>query len=488
MNIVNERQSDTVQELRIEITRNDYAEKVEAALKKQRHKAQIPGFRQGNAPIGLIKKMYGKNLLAEEINDLMSEALYGYIKDNSLDILLEPLPVEEKTKVDFDDEGDFVFTFEYALQPQLEIDYAKLPAVKSFNIVASQNEKDEYLSQLRKRHGDYITPETVEEEDYVSVKYNDIDSFFFVNELSEEGKKAFLGKKIGDEIEISLWKMFAEETSLTKFMKIKEQDLDKENSYSYMLKITTIGRMKPAELNDDFFKKAFPDGNVNNEKELDDFAAEEIEAHWKEETDRHFMNEAIGILLNDIEIEFPDDFVKRYILTTQKGMTKEILEEKYPEYLKSFKWQMIESKLAKDHDIKVTEEEVKEYVRNYFIKSYFSNFNVEFIGDRLNALVNDALKNKEDVKNIYDTLYDKKIEEVLKNNMPLDVQSGDFNDFITFVSGKDNNEEKKNNAAKSITPKTEENDPAIPKTKKTKEPVTEPHEKVSTKKSTKKSE
>ena len=117
MNIVNERQSGTVQEIRIEITRNDYAEKLEAALKKQRQKSQIPGFRQGNAPIGLIKKMYGKNLLAEEINDLMSEALYSHIRDNKLDILLEPLPVEEKTKVDFDNEGDFVFTFEYALQP-----------------------------------------------------------------------------------------------------------------------------------------------------------------------------------------------------------------------------------------------------------------------------------------------------------------------------------------------------------------------------------
>ena len=112
--------------------------------------------------------------------------------------------------------------------------------------------------------------------DYVSVKYNDTDSFFFVNELSEEGKKAFLGKKLGDEIEISLREMFAEETSLTKFLQIKEQDLDKGNTYSYTLKITSIGRVNPAELNEEFFKKAFPERNVNNEKELDDFATKEM--------------------------------------------------------------------------------------------------------------------------------------------------------------------------------------------------------------------
>jgi len=495
MNIVNETQSGTVQELRIEITRNDYAEKVETVLKKQRQKAQVPGFRQGYAPMGLIRKMYQKNILAGEVNDLLSKAIYNHIKDNNLDVLLEPLPVEEKTIVDFDKEDDFVFTFEYALQPQFELDYAKLPVVKSFNIVASQNEKEEYVNQLRKRHGDYIAPETIGEEDYVSVKYNNVDSFFFVHDLSEEGKKAFLGKKIGDEIEISLRKMFPDETSLQKFLKIKEQDIDKDNPYSFILTIASIGRVTPADLNDEFFKKAFPDGNVNNEKELDDFAAKEIESHWKEESDRHFMNEAVTILLNNIAIEFPDDFIKRYILATQKEkMSKEMLEEKYPEYLKSFKWQMIEAKLTKEHDIKVSEEEIKEYVRDYFMKSYFSNFNVESIEDRLNTLVNDALKNKDDVKNIYDTLFDRKIQNVLKSNLKMDLISGDFKDFVSFVSGRNISDDDNVNSGKSKTAKVDDVDLKMTKKNKSKEIVTDTNTstiaspKKSTKKSTKKTE
>jgi len=364
MNIVNERQSGTVQELRIEITSNDYAEKVETALKKQRQKAQVPGFRPGNAPMGLIKKMYEKNILADEINDMISKAIYDHINDNNLKILLEPLPVNEKTKADFDKKEDFIFTFEYALLPEFNMDYSKLPAIKNFNIVASQTEKEEYVNQLRKRHGNYLSPETIEEEDYVSVKYDDKDAFFFVNELSDEGKKSFLEKKVGDEIGISLKKMFADETSLQKFLKIKEQDIDKNNPYAYTLNISSIGRVTPADLNDEFFKKAFPDGNVNDEKELDNYVTTEIEARWKEESDRHFMNEAVSVLLNNIEISFPDDFIKRYILATQKDMTPEMLEEKYPDYIKSFKWQMIESQLTKDNDIKVSEEEVKDMLRD----------------------------------------------------------------------------------------------------------------------------
>jgi len=433
MDIKKEKDNGLVQELIIEITKEDYAEKVEQALKKQRKEAQIPGFRVGFAPMGLIKKMYEKHLIAEEVNSKVGEALYGYLQENKIDIMLEPMPNDEKAVIDFDNPDTFTFAFEYALQPKFDLNLANFPEVTDFHITATQELIDEYIANLRKKYGQFTNPETVGETDYLSVKYGEENAqhgSFFVSELDENGKKTFISKKVNDEVSVSLKAIFKDTASLAKFLKIKEEEIEAENSYTENMTIVSIGRIIDAELNEEFYKKVYPDGSVNSEKELKQAAAIAIEAEWEKEGDRYFMNNAITTIMDNLTIELPDDFIKRYILHNNKDMKVEELNEKYENYKNSFKWQLIENKILKENNINITEEDVKDYIRQFFLKNYFGNFNQDEIKDRVDTLVKDAMKNKEDVRNIYDQLVDSRIKEVLKAQMKIKTKTGDMNAFI----------------------------------------------------------
>ena len=468
MDIKNEKKSELLNEIIITITAEDYAENVEKALKKERRTAQIPGFRIGNAPMAIIKKHYERHFTAEEVNRLLSDKLYGYLRDNNLKILGEPLPIEEKTSVDFDKNEPFVFAFEYALEPEVNVDFGKLPAVKSFKVVASDTEKEQFVDNLRNRYGEYITPEAIEENDSVSVKYGeDKDGFIFIKDLTAKGKKVFIGKKKDDEFKVKLKDIFADNTYLARFMKVKAEEIEEGNNYETTIKIGHVGRMVPAEINDDFFKKAYPDGTVTDIDQLNALAAKEIEAQWAQETDRYFMNNAISTLIDNVKIDLPDEFLKRFILGSgQKDVTAENIDEKYGSYRNSFKWQLLENKLVAENNIEVKYDDVKGYIRDFFVKNYFSGFNDDAVKEQLDKLVADALKNQEDVKRIYDQLYDKKIMEVLHAKMKVDEATGNFEDFVASVSGK--GEEEKAAPAKK---KTAAKKPAAKKTAKAEKPA-----------------
>ena len=439
MNIRNEKSTDLTQRLTIEIVKDDYATEVENALKKQRQKAVIPGFRAGNAPMGLVKKMYYRSILLDHLNRTVDEKLFGYLKDHNINILLEPLPIDEETDIDIDNREDFTFTFEYALRPQIKIEWEKLPAVKKFTIKASEREIEEYTTKLRQRYGKYTNPESIAlEDDHISVSYDhDKKGYFYLNALNKAGQILLKDKKLKEEVELSFASAFNTPQDLAKFLKIEEKDIEEGNPYTYTVTIDSVGRMELADYDETFFQKAFPDGRAKNEKDVKKIAAEEVEKHWKEETSKFFMNDAIGVLLEHVIFELPDDFIKRYVLMTQKEMTAEKLEEQYAEMVKAFKWQLIEHEFSMENDLAVTQEDIKDYIREFFMANYFSQFNPEEIKEHLDKLVGDALKNKEDVKRIYDTLFDKKMETLLVSKMKLDEHCGDFEEFITFMKGED---------------------------------------------------
>lgn len=444
MNIKHENVPGQVQEVVIEINKEDYAANVEAALKKQRRNASVPGFRPGNAPMGIIKKMYEKSIIANEVDKLVTENLDKFYKDNNVKFIFEPLPVDEKSKIDFENPDGFVFAFEYALAPEVNVDFGKLPAVVDFNLTPADEDRQSYIKQLRTRHGNYIQPETVAEGDSVSAKYGDgQEGFFFVYDLTEEGQKAIIGKKKDETVTLSLRKAFANVSNLSRFLKKTEKDLEEGNDYTYDLTITHIGRMDLAELNEDFFKKAFPDGSVNSEKELNEAADKFVIAQYKPELDRQFMNDAIEMLLDNVSVELPDDFMKRYIKAVQKDMTDETLEAKFNDYKRSFQWQILENAIVKDADVEVKMDDVKGYFRQYFIDNYFGNFNLDDVKDRLDELVNQAMTNKENVKSVYDLLYDKKLTEFLRSKLNIDRKEGDFKAFVDMIASRHGVEPKK---------------------------------------------
>lgn len=437
MNIKHENVPGQVQEVVLEINKEDYAANVEAALKKQRRNAAIPGFRPGNAPMGIIKKMYEKSIIANEVDKLISENMDKFFKENDIKVIFEPLPVDGKSKMDFENPDNFVFAFEYAVAPEVNIDYTKLPAVTEFKMVPADEERQNYIKQLRTRHGEYTSPDTVSEDDSISVKYGEgQEGFLFLHDLTEEAQKNVIGKKLNDTFNLVLRKAMVNETTLSRFLKKTEKDLEADNDYAYDLTITHIGHMQLAEINDDFFKKAFPDGSVTTEEQLNAEADKAITAQYQPELDRQFMNDAIETLLDNVSVELPDEFMKRYIKAVQKEMTDEELEKKFNDYKRSFQWQILENKLVEGSDVQVKADDVRGYFRQYFIDNYFGNFPAEEVKDRLDELVNQAMTNKENVKSVYDLLYDKKLTEVMRSKLTIEHKEGDFKAFIDMIASR----------------------------------------------------
>ncbi len=437
MNILKEKQNEPVQVLSIEICEADYAEKVLNALKKQRRTAQVPGFRVGNAPMALIKKMYEKSLIADAVNDLMYEALNNHVHENKLDILGEPLPIDDRTIVDFEHPEKFVFTFEIAVKPEFTVDYAKVPSFTRYEVAAAEEEIDNYIEDLRKRHGKYCAPEVISDEDFVTVEYGENNNGnFYANSLNDEGKKLFIGKKMGETVSVDVNTIFENDTKLAEFLKIPAETLDKSQPNVVEMKVRYIGHLEPAEMNDEFFQKiSSEDHPIANEAELRKDGAAKIEAEYAQHVGQKFMNDAIEGLVANTDISLPADFMKKFILSAQKDMTAEKLEEEYPKYEKSFKWELIENQIVRDNNIKIDEEAVKNYIRNFFISNYFSQFKVEEIADRLDALVADTMKNKESLKQIYDQLFDQEIGNVLRNNLKTTVKRITFAEFAQELYG-----------------------------------------------------
>jgi len=442
MNIKHENVPGQVQELVIEIQKEDYAEKVENALKKQRREIAVPGFRKGNAPMGIVKKMYGKNVLVMEIDRIVNEEIEKFFKDNEVKYIFEPMPVEGKSQVDFDNPDNFTFTYEYALRPEVKVDYKAMPAVTDFTIVPGEEEIKNYIDQLRERHGKYVMPETIEANDSVSVDYGgDKEAFFFLRDLKEDAKKSLLGKKVGDKVSMAMRTAFNTDALFARAFDLKVEELNADDPYTYELTIKRIGRIEPAELNEEFFKSAYPNGNITTEEQLTEEAKNVIAGQYKPDTERLFMNKAIETLLDNVTVELPDDFMKRYIKAVQKDMDDEKLEKEFDQYKRSFAWQILENNIVEGEDVNVTRADIENYFRDYFIKNYFGNFNADSVKEQVDKIVADSMKNQEYVKNAYDLLYDQKLVEVLRKKMNIVHKEGDFKAFIDEVSPKDGKKE-----------------------------------------------
>ena len=470
MNVKHEMSDALVQELVIEIAKDDYANEVEAGLKKQRRTAQVPGFRVGNAPMPMIKRLYEKHFISEEVNKLASNQLYSYFETNKIDTMFEPMIIDEKSTIDFENAENFTFTFEFAIQPKFEVDLTALPSISTYQVLADAKQIEEYVSQIRRRHGEYSNPETIGEDDYVTVHADDKTFNFFSNDLSEIGKSIFVDKNVNEKIEnVSFKDAFANEMTLKKALRLKDEEFNAEDTYTYNVEIASIGRVGMAEINDEFYAKAFPDGSITTMEQLEAYAASQITAQWKQETDRKFMNDAITNIVENTHIELPEDFIKRYVLKhSTEPITEEKLKEEFPKYLSSFKWQLIENKLAETENIQVSMQDVEEYIRNFYYQNYFKNFNQEDVADRLGELVKEQLKDQKQVKALYDQLFDEKLMRILEEKMNVERLSGDIQGFIEYISGQKTPAEDKPKKTKKVA-KTEENteEAEKPKAKKT---------------------
>ena len=466
MNILRENIEQLNDVITIEIEPNDYREQVEKSLKDIKRKANIPGFRAGHVPMGMINKMYKKSITADEISKLINDKLLDYIKENNINILFEPIALPDRTKGDFEKpEDNFSFSFEIGLNPEFEINYEQVKNIKYLKIKASDKDIEEEIKKLQHKMGKFSSTEEVVEEDMLLVTVlaesdikEEFSSSLMMNYIKAEKQKDFIGKRLHDTIEIDTTRIFKGDYERATFLKTKVEELETA-AQNITIKIDAIHHIESAKINDEFFEKAFPNKEVTDDKGLKEHFKNQIERSYDRDEKMFYKEKVMKTLMEIISIDLPDSFIKRFLIeTNSENYTAENMEEKYPGIRKSVVYQLMEERISKDGDINVDRKETIEYIKDYIRISYFGvSADVELPEEQETQITNfsnEMIKNTENVKNAYDNIFSEKIiAELIKRTNPK-IEKVTFDEFMTVAAAKP--EEKKTKKGKTKKETTED--------------------------------
>ncbi len=448
MEVVEEKIDDLNAVLTIKVNPEDYKEKYENGLKMARKSVNIPGFRPGHVPMGMIKKKYGASILAEEMNKLINESLHKHITDNNLDVLGNPLPKEDDKGGDWDNPGDFEFNYEIGLAPSFDL---KLSSKNKFNyyLIKPDGEMiDKEVENMRRRYGALEPVDTCEGEEMLLGQFVELDengkpkeggimhtSSISVEFLdSDDAKKMFKGKKVGDSIELNPEDVSKGDADKAAMLGIKQDELAGiSDKFSYT--ITEIKRMKLAEMNQEFFDKIFGEGVVSSEKELREKISADLSNMFRNDSDKMLRRDVSEKLVEDLKLPLPDTFLKRWIkASNEKPVTDEQIEEEYEAYSNGLRWQLIENRLIKDNDLKVEHEEVMHYTKG-LIANNFAQYGMPVPEDaELTKNAESVLQNQDEARRVYQNLYDAKVLEYLKNTVKLNEKEVSYDEFVKLAS------------------------------------------------------
>lgn len=362
MDIVLDQISKTEALIKINLKENDYQPKVEEKIKEYCKKANIKGFRAGKVPAGVIKKMYGKSILVEEVNHMLSHSLMDYIKDNDIQILGEPLPnMELATAIDWDTQNEFDFEYNIGMANEFELAIGKKIKVEKFRIKVDDAALNETIDNLKKQFGEMTNSEACEAGDTVYGEFiTDVDGepqtgAIDLNEIEKKETKHFIGKKKDEIVDFNADKAITNDAYLQSiFGKLQGIDLKKVK-----LKIININRVIPAEVNQDLFDKTFGKDAVKTEEEFKVKIKESISDNYDKESENHFVYNIRNKVVEATKMDLPDTFLKKFIAKTNKSeITEEQIESDYPMYSEDLKWTLIKNKLSKEQDIKAEHEDV----------------------------------------------------------------------------------------------------------------------------------
>lgn len=445
MNITKENIDDLNAVLKVKIEKTDYEDKVVTVLKDYRKKATIKGFRPGMVPIGLIKKMYGRAVQIDEINKIVTENIQKYLADEKLEILGDPLPkADEQDKIDFETQQDFTFSFELGLTPAIELKLSKKNKVNEYEIIIDEKMKNDYLDNYTRRYGELRKAEQTEEKDVIKGKIEAIDNKG--NVLSEgpsvedtslgidiikdkEIKKEFIGKNVNDTIDFDLKKAFPNDTEIAGILHKKKEEVA-DLGANYRFTIAEISRFYPAELGKKLFDRIFGEGIVNSEEEFMKKIEGEIVINLKRESDFKLMMDIKNLAMEKTDFQLPEEFLKKWLLRVNEKSTEEQIDKEFDSFRKDLKWQLIRNKVARDNEVKISEEELQKEAEN-ITRLQFQQYGLFYATDEQIAnYAKETLKREEDAKRIADKILEEKVIVLMKELVrpePKDITVEEFN-------------------------------------------------------------
>jgi trigger factor len=444
MNITRENIDDLNAVLTVDIRKPDYEEKVENVLKDYRKKANIKGFRPGMVPIGLVRKMYGKAVQIDEINKIVTENIQKYISDEKLEILGDPLPkADEQNKIDFDTQEDFTFTFELGISPAFNLKLTKKNKVTEYDIIVDDKMKNDHLENYTRRFGELRSADKTVEKDVIKGKIEAIDSkgnpipeglsaestSIGIDIIKEKKiKKQFIGKGLNDTIDFDLKKAFPNDNEIAGLLQRKKDEI-KGIDGNFRFTIHEISRFHPAEPGPELYNRIYGEGVVNSEDEFMKKIEEEISANLKRESDYKLMTDIKALALEKGDFALPDEFLKKWLLRVNEKTTGEQIEKEFDSFTKDLRWQLIRNKIARERDVKITEEELLNEAAN-LTRNQFRQYGLFYATDeQINNYAKETLKREEDAKRIADKILEKKVILLLKDQVKLESKNVTIDEF-----------------------------------------------------------
>jgi trigger factor len=442
MNITQEKVTDLNSILKVKLSPEDYQQRVDAQLKELQRKASMPGFRPGKVPVGMVKKMYGKSVLADEVNKVLNNSVNEYISSNKIEIIGQPIPaLNQNEKLDWDNQQEFEFIFELGHAPEFEVNIEQEPfEYKMIKVEDALVDKE--IEDMQRRYGKVTNPEQVEKNDIVFGDFVELDHDG--NELlegikktstiatdkvkSEQALEKLIGLTRGSQIVVDPHDLTSNATDLSAMLGITPAQAETLSS-SFKFTVTNISRVEPAELNEELYNKVYGD-SVNSIEEFRAKIKSEMSSMFNADSDKFFLNRVIAGLVKKYDLQLPEEFLKRWLLfVNEKEINAAQIEKEFPIYAERLRTQMVINKIIRQNGIEVKEQDIRDFVKDLVAKQFASYNGTEMEEQDLEDTVTRVLKNEKEYNRIVEKMYDDRLLNFLKSKLKLNFTEVSFEDF-----------------------------------------------------------
>jgi trigger factor len=441
LDIVLDKTTATEGQIKITLKEKDYQPKVEEKVKDYSKKATIKGFRPGKVPPGLIRKLYGKSILVEEINEILSKSITDYIKENKIKLIGEPLPNYDKTAtIDWDNQKEFEFEYEIGLVAEFDLNLAQ--KIKAYEIQADKKTIETTLDSIKKQYGDYSEPDEVQEGDDLMGELTQESSgykeeiWITANQIKPKEVKKFIGLKKEDTIEIDPKKIFVDDATTSTILRKSDEEI-KNFKGLFTFKINKINRVESAELNQELFDKVFGKDAVKSEEEFMKKLKETLEQNYNKEAKTYTQKLIQDKLLDSTKIEVPDAFYKKWILVSNKDkISEEVLEKDFENYIKELKWSLVVNKVAEENDIKVEHPDVVASAKEMIMAQFASYGMTDNMSENLDSFAENYLQGNDgqNYLNTFNKVRNDKIMDFIYDKVDISFKKVKPDEFSKIVS------------------------------------------------------
>ena len=438
MKITREQREAGTSVLKVLVAEADYAEAVDKMLRDYKRKANVPGFRPGMVPMGIVRKMYGKGAVAEQSYRIASNSVFEYLQKEGIDYVGDVIPSEEQGDFDFENNTEHEFIFEIGEAPKIEMELTKEDKLTYNKIKIEEKMVEGYKDNYLRRYGRLVDVEKVEKDEALTVVLDNgemriEDAYVGLISMSDEERAIFLGKKVGDKMDVDVNELYKSASQRASILQVKEDELETINP-KFSLEIKQIRQFANPELNEEFFKMAFPAGNITSEEELNKFLEAEIETELKRESDYLFTIRVRNFLMEKAGLQMPEAFLKRWLFTINEGkFTMEDIEKDFDGFVKMFTWNYIQKHFIQSAELRVSQEEAEAEAKE-FAKAQFAQYGMPSAPEEMIAnFSKQILENKEQSQKIYEKLYELKVVEYVKSQIKVSNKSVSSEEFAKLA-------------------------------------------------------